>query len=312
MKTFIRACEIWVPSRDRAMLEFHRGMYGDLARFRHASERMCFGYDEGLPGKAWAARHPIILKDLQNSYFMRAQAAKDAGLTCGVAIPVFAGDYLLAVVVLYCGADADHVGAVELWHNDPAKSYDMALVEGYYGIAEYFERVSRQTLFRPGFGLPGSVWKTGAPEIMSDLWNAERFLRRDDARKVGLSRGLGIPSPYAPGQNYVLSFLSAMSTPIARRFEIWAPDADSAALRLAAGDCSVNPGLMRDHAATRLPLGDGPIGRVWATGLPEICETLADEGSAIGASARDAGLHSLLALPLLDGGHLKTIVALYF
>ena len=109
MQTFIRASEIWVPSRDRSMLEFHRGMYGDLARFRHASERMCFGYDEGLPGKAWAARHPIILKDLQNSYFMRAQAAKDAGLTCGVAIPVFAGDYLLAVVVLYCGADADHV-----------------------------------------------------------------------------------------------------------------------------------------------------------------------------------------------------------
>ena len=35
---------------------------------------MCFGYDEGLPGKAWAARHPILLKDLQQPYFRRAEA----------------------------------------------------------------------------------------------------------------------------------------------------------------------------------------------------------------------------------------------
>ncbi len=99
---------------------------------------MCFGYDEGLPGKAWASRHPIILNDLQNPLFRRRDAARTAELTCGVAIPVFAGDILLAVLVFLCGDDEDHVGAIELWHNDPAHSAEMGMVDGYFGIAESF------------------------------------------------------------------------------------------------------------------------------------------------------------------------------
>jgi hypothetical protein len=130
MNTFVRVCEIWVPSKYRTELEFHSGLYGELQQFRVASERMCFGYDEGLPGKAWAERHPIVLKDLQHSYFKRAEAARQAGLTCGIAIPVFAGDYLLAVVVLYCGDDEEYFGAIELWH--AAGGGDLALVDGYY------------------------------------------------------------------------------------------------------------------------------------------------------------------------------------
>ena len=41
---------------------------------------MRFGFDEGLPGKAWAAGHPIILKEFENSYFKRTEAAKAVGL----------------------------------------------------------------------------------------------------------------------------------------------------------------------------------------------------------------------------------------
>ena len=59
-------------------------------------------------------------------------------LTRGVAIPIFAGDILLAVLVFLCGDDEDHVGAIELWHNDPAQSADMGMVDGYFGIAEEF------------------------------------------------------------------------------------------------------------------------------------------------------------------------------
>jgi len=312
MKTFIRACEIWVPSRDRTMLEFHRGLYPGLESFRLASEKLCFGFDEGLPGKAWATRHAIILKDLQDSYFVRARSAKEAGLTCGVALPIFAGDYLLAVVAMYCGDDEQHVGAVELWHNDPAKSYDMSLVEGYYGTAEFFERVSRQSLFRPGFGLPGTVWKSGMPEIMADLWNAQRFLRRDDARKVGLSKGLGIPLLHDPKQHYVMAFLSAMSTPIARRFEVWVPDQMRESLILLSGDCSLVPDFAATLSDVRLAPGAGPLGRVWDTGLPEIAESLPATGAPNEASAQRAGLSNMLALPVLETGRLKAIVAMYF
>ncbi len=312
MKTFIQIGEIWVPSKDRALLEYQGGMYGPHQQFRLASERLCFGYDEGLPGKAWAARHPIILKDLQNSYFKRAEAAKAAGLNSAVAMPVFAGDYLLAVVVLFCGDDADHVGAIELWHNDPSESYDMGLVDGYYGIAENFEYVSRRTMFRPGFGLPGITWKSGMPELMGDLWNAEKFLRKDDARKVGLSKGLGVPFLYEPGQNYVMTFLSAMGTPIARRIEVWVPTEAREALVFNSGHCDRVPEFTLDHADTRLTRESSLVGRVWALGLPAISENIHEEASALGASAKKAGLSTLMALPVLDAGRLKAVVTFYF
>ena len=121
MKTFIRVVELWVPDRTRTRLEFGGALCSDeFAEFRALSENTLFAYDEGLPGKAWASGHPIVLTEFANSYFKRTDEAKEAGLTCGVALPVFAGEFLTAVLVLFCGDDARHVGAIELWHNDLA------------------------------------------------------------------------------------------------------------------------------------------------------------------------------------------------
>ena len=52
MKPFIRVTEIWVPNKDGTRLEFHDGLYGQLANFRALSKSMRFGRGEGLPGKA--------------------------------------------------------------------------------------------------------------------------------------------------------------------------------------------------------------------------------------------------------------------
>src|SRR5882757_2208960 len=90
-------------------------------RIQGVSENALFAYDEGLPGKAWASGHPVILTKFANSYFKRTNEAIEPGLTCGVALPVFAGEFLMAVMVLFCGDDEKHVGAIELWHNDAEK-----------------------------------------------------------------------------------------------------------------------------------------------------------------------------------------------
>lgn len=304
MDTFIQFCEVWVPSRDRRLLEFHAAVAGPHAAFRAASERLCFGQGEGLPGRAWELRRPIVLEDLQNSYFRRAAAARRAGFSCGVAIPIFAGDFLLAVVCFYCGGEG-RVGAIELWHNETARSPDMGLVEGHYGILDSFERVARRTLFRRGFGLPGTIWESGMPELFSNLWDSERFLRRDDARRVGLTKGLGLPSVAIPGHTWVLTLLSAMGTPIARRFEIWVPVADGTGLKLSAIDCTVDPQAANAMlAGARLGPGEGPVGTAWVTGIPEAIEPAGD-----GATG---GLAAVLALPFVESGHCKAVVALYF
>lgn len=312
MKTFIQVTEIWTPNRDRTLLEFHDGLYGDHPGFGNASRKMCFGYDEGLPGHAWAERRPVILQDLQHSYFMRAEAARKSGLTCGVAIPVFAGEFLLAVLVFFCGDDADHVGAIELWHNNPAKSSSMGLVEGYFGIAESFRFTAQNTQMMRGFGLPGMVWESGMPEILEDLGHSKRFVRRDDARKVGINKGLGIPSMALPGQHYVMTFLSALGTPIARRFEIWVPDQLGAALKFRKGECDRNPRFAEDYAGLGVQRDIGLLGRVWTSGVPAVSASIADEISPVGTSARKAELASMVAIPVLDAGRTKAIVAMYF
>lgn len=335
MQTFVRACEIWVPSKYRSELEYHSGLYGEpgsaLQAFRGVSERMCFGYDEGLPGHAWAMRAPVVLKDLQHSYFKRAAQAKAAGLTCGIAIPVFAGDYLLAVAVLYCGDDAERFGAIELWRGERREGEEgLTLLDGYYGSASEFEASSKGAHFEPGAGLPGLAGASGMPEVMGDLWFEKRFARRASGTPLGLSKGLAIPLPVSDGAggstHYVMTFLSALGSPVARRFEIWTVDDGKAdkrgkaaakgsggeAMVFSSGECDLNKAFPQDYMSTRVGRGAGPIGRVWASGLPEVSEAIAHDPSPVGRSARKAGLSSLLALPVLEEGRIRAVVGLYF
>ena len=137
---------------------FFAPSFPNFAKF---SENTLFAFDEGLPGKAWAAGHPIILTKLSNSGFKRADEAKQVGLTCGVALPVFAGERPMAVLVLFFGNDAKHVGAIELWHNDPEASHEIELVDGYYGTADMFEFNSRHTKFPRGFKLQAASGRRG-------------------------------------------------------------------------------------------------------------------------------------------------------
>ena len=112
VKPFISASEVWVPEGDRLILA--EGDYGDMDAFAAASRRESFALGEGLPGKAWAEARPVVLKGFDGSYFKRTEAAKAAGLTSAVAIPVFAGNTLKSVLVLLCAADDVRTGAIEL------------------------------------------------------------------------------------------------------------------------------------------------------------------------------------------------------
>jgi hypothetical protein len=311
METFIRVAELWLPNKDRSRLEFGGGLYGSLTNFRAASEGMQFAFDEGLPGKAWAAGHPIILKEFENSYFKRTDAAKAAGLTCGVALPVFAGEFLMAVAVFFCGDDEARVGAIELWTNGPEEAHFMSLADGYYGAAEMFEFNSRVTKFPRGYGLPGRVWKKEMPMLVKDLFNSRSFLRWEQAVQIGVNRGLGIPYGLASGQIWVVTFLSALDTPIARRFEIWVPNAARDGLVFDAGDCDTQANLAAEYAGTTIARGEGVLGEIWRSGIPALSDHIANEPSVSGRSARAAGMTSIVALPFIDGGSLKAVAAWY-
>lgn len=305
MKTFIKVTEIWVPTKDRTRLEFSAGLYGDLNEFRVASEKESFAYDEGLPGKAWAAGHPVVLTKFDHSYFKRTKSAKKAGLTCGIAMPVFSGEFLMAVVVFLCGDDQHHAGAIEVWSNCLERNTELGLVDGYYGTLDDFERLSGKIKFTKGAGLLGQVWETGMPVLIEDLGLSPAFIRSADARKAGITTALGIPVSVVANQVYIMTFLSAKATPIAKRIQIWGPDQSGQRLVCQAGYSKQNDELAEIFETISVRKGEGLLGRVWLTGVPAIRNNS-------GIAFTEGGLSSMLAMPVIDAGSLKAIVTFLF
>ena len=294
MKTFIRVIEYWVPSDDRSLLEFGGGLFGPATRFAAATRDLCFGRGEGLPGQAWDAGRPIVLKDLEGSYFRRAAAARAEGLTCGIAMPIYKGKDLSSVVVIFCGDDAEHAGAIELWGNDPAESKDMNLVDGYYGsTGDTFEFISRSISFRRGNGLPGMAWERQTPVFLPDLGKGSGFLRADGAVKVGINRGFAIPCSTLDGSNFVMAFLSALATPLARRVEVWKPDAGGTQLHRSFGFSEVEGELTAADTTAIYGTAAGALGQAFASGRPFVVEPM-------------------IAIPMAPQGHVTAVMALHF
>ena len=313
MKTFIRVIEVWVPDSDGYLLELGGGLYGAAVEFGALSRRMCFGRGEGLPGRVWEAGHPVLLKQLQSGYFQRAAAAKAAHLVCAVAFPVFFGELLKAVVVLFCGAEDAYTGAIELWRNDPRSSADMSLVDGYYAATDAdFEFTSRELLMPRGRGLPGLAWQREASVFIDDLSASSTFIRAGQAAAAAMQRGLAIPCPVTTGEHYVLTFLSAATTPIARRIEGWGPSTGGPSLARTYGYCETAGRLPTGADQTTLGSGEDTIASAFATGIPRIRQYAGDEPGAIGQSAAAAGLGGMIALPIVRDGIVAETVALYF
>ncbi|MBB94285.1 MAG: GAF domain-containing protein [Rhodobacteraceae bacterium] len=300
-RPFIEVTEIWRPEGDTLIQA--GGNYGTLDAFEAASGHTSFKKGEGLPGKAWAEGRPVVLKEFDGSYFMRTEAAKEAGLTAAVAIPVFAEDELLAVMVVLCADDDIRTGAIEIWSE---KDGYLMLDDGYYGAAKHFEWVSQHTHFPRGQGLPGGVWASETPILMRDLGSGYRFIRSESAGKAGLTTGLGLPISLPGDATSVLTLLSARGTPIAHRFEIW--DARSAkvgaskAAEMIDGICDREGPLWDEDNPRRIAAWQGPIGQVLGTGLP-----IAQKN----APGLPAGYSNVVGLPVYRGTSIAHIVAWY-
>ena len=185
--------------------------------------------------------------------------------------------------------------------------------DSHYGsTAEAFEYVSRRTSFRKGNGLPGLAWGSGLPVFMEDLGKGSRFLRAETATRVGINRAFAIPCPVPRPETFVTAFLSALGTPIARRFESWEPDSTRQRLMRSTGFCEVEGTLAPSAEATQPERSQGTIGRAFLTGAPAFSDNVASEPGTIGASAAEAGLASVVAVPIVRDGLLVAVVAWYF
>jgi hypothetical protein len=305
LQSFVRAIEVWRPDGD--LLQHASGAYGQLTAFEEASVQLVLKKGQGLPGAAWSTMRPEVWHEL-GAGFVRAKTARVVGIGAAVAIPFFHGSEMVAVVAFYCGGREDSEGCIEVWESNGMGELEHA--DGYYGKLSAFEKVSQESKFSRGQGLPGLVFQSGAPQLIDDLKRSNAFLRAAAARESGVASGLGFPVYNGDTIAQVVLLLSADSTPLARAFEIWTPNDDG---RLTRSQSFYSPELSAFAEARReLSFGadEDLVGRVLATELPLAVEMDAYP-YAFFPLAREAGIDMALAFPIDDGRQVRAVVVMF-
>jgi hypothetical protein len=306
MEPFVRVAEVWVPSDDGTLLELAGGLFDAAPRFGAASRGMCFGRAEGLPGHAWDEGRPLLLKRFEGSYFRRTAAARASGLSCAVALPIFAEGRLTSVVVLLCGDSDTHAGAIELWRNDPRVASDLSLEDGHFGsTGPALEELTRDSFLSRGAGLPGLAWQRESAVFIDDVGASKHFLRNEAIAGAGVVRGLAFPCSATAHKSWVLCLLASAQAPIARRIECWQPEPERSTLQRTFGFCETAGPLPTGAPSERPSLALGAIGRAASTAVAQAAAGDDEEAHA-------AGLRSVLAIPIVDEGAVREVLALHF
>jgi hypothetical protein len=150
------------------------------------------------------------------------------------------------------------------------------------------------------------------PLLIKDLHDSKRFLRWQQATEIGINLGIGVPYERGTDETWVVTLLSALNTPIARRFEIWTPTAQRDALVFHAGHCDSGADLGATYQSTQIIKGEGSIGRAWLCGVPVLNDNdLAEDASAAAASAREVGIRRSVVLPVVKEGRMTAALAWY-
>ena len=188
--------EVWGPSSDSRELTWRSGFYGQLDEIREVSITTTFAPGQGLPGRVWQTRIPEIVESLWQSSsdegeFVREEAAMVAGLTMGFAIPVIHGGDVQSVAALLSTSDMPFAKVMEIWvPNEEGTALQKK--QGYYGRYAEFTHDGQST-FAKGVGIPGQVWESGDPQLISPLNENSGFARFQAAQSVDLSVAIGIP-----------------------------------------------------------------------------------------------------------------------
>lgn len=95
----------WVPRADGSALECSPAWYGSgkqLEDFRLGSEYTTLPPGVGLPGRVWLSKQPLWIRDVSiDGNFPRAVLARETGLKSACAIPIIAGNEVIAVIEFF-------------------------------------------------------------------------------------------------------------------------------------------------------------------------------------------------------------------
>lgn len=221
----LKVVEVWTPA-ENGQLTVDSAIYQGVEAFEEASRNLTLAEGTGLPGWVWSAGVPVLFDDLNSADFVRNEAAAESNLGAGFGLPVFDGDDLAAVMIFLFDSHELATGAFESWLPNDVRN-ELELGTGYYSKLERFRRLSQYLRFPYGAGLPGEVWQTLTPALISRLGEAAQFLRASGAEADGLESGLAVPVVQSTDTlRSVFVMLSGDESPIARVLSTWVPSAD--------------------------------------------------------------------------------------
>lgn len=186
--------EVWTPDPGGALLGWHSGFYGQLEDIKAQSVTAKFEPGQGLPGKVWQDGVPMLFPSLwPTSDFVREEVAAVAGLKTGLGLPVWHDDKVVAVAALLSSDTMPFAKIFEIWLPD-ASGTALERGAGFYGrLGGFLSQEDQRAIFAKGSGLPGQVWESKTPRILSPLDEQSGFARYQAAQSAQLGVAIGIP-----------------------------------------------------------------------------------------------------------------------
>lgn len=307
--SLIRAVEIWQPD-EHGTLSIDQCYYDQTPSLQATSTGLKFNSGDGLPGQVFETQKPIVFRDFGDSDFARTEAAQEDGIVAGFGFPIIYGGSCTAVVVMLFGGGKSALGGLESWVPIRERN-ELTLESSYYAGMPRFEKISRYVQFPRGSGLPGMLWDTQAPHLLTGLSTSKSFMRAAGAGAEGLSSAIAWPiCDYSDKLHSVCLMLSAARSPIARVLQVWQPG-ETDPLILTRTDAPTGD-YFRDACVANPPAaGDGLIGAVFENQLPRVIHDLAERSDAISKAATACDLTYTITIPVFAGKELRGLVALW-
>lgn len=183
--------ELWEPNQLRELV-LADGYYGSLTSFERLSRVMRFQAGSGIPGQTWQHGLPMIAPDLgASTSFLRASAARELGIRCGLSLPIHRSGSVTNVALFLSVGATPLARAIEIWMPDATGHLHVSEALYEPGL-EAFGRDNRSVEFVPGAGLVGKVFDTGVP-LAIDRTSADAFTGHVGVHAAELRLAVGLP-----------------------------------------------------------------------------------------------------------------------
>jgi hypothetical protein len=293
------AAEVWRVAQDGGSLSLSQGVYGSAEAMRIASDGLTLASGQGLAGAVLARRVPILLHELDAESFERCEAARDSGIASAVSLPVFDEAKLTYVVSFMFRGGEPRVGGVELWTGRRGR-FELGMTAAFYSGLERFGAISKHVNFPRGSGLPGLVWESACPKIMTGLGSSRAFLRSSGAESAGLRTGMGLPVIHRNELQAVMLWLSSHNSPLAVAHEVW-ESADGRPESLACSYATRGDNAMPTSDNTQMPV-------LILESAQQRRPILFEDGSMLGTRWNNVSMEGGVALPVLVHDRVRAVL----